>query len=47
MPFILGGDYHVENLYAAIFPLYIQSSANIARQVYDLPDGTNYKLLIK
>jgi len=44
--FILGGEYAVSNLYSSSFPSYIKTTANIARQVYDLPDGTPFKLKI-
>lgn len=47
MPFILGGNYTLDNLYVGTFPDFIKSSANIARQVYNLPEGTNFKITIK
>lgn len=47
IPFILGGDYTLDNLYIVNFPDFIKASANIARQVYDLPDGTNFTIKIK
>lgn len=44
IPFIMGGEYKVNNLYGSKFPDFIKSYANIARQVYNLPDGTPVKL---
>jgi hypothetical protein len=46
MPFILGGEYKLDNLYASDFPQYINSAAEIAKQVYNLPDGANFKIKI-
>ncbi len=46
LPFILGGGYTVSNMYASTFPDYIKTAANIAKQVYNLPDGTNFKIKI-
>ena len=43
-PFIIGGEYKVENLIAGQFPDYIKANANIARQIFNLPDGTAIKL---
>jgi hypothetical protein len=45
-PFVIGGEYKVDNLIAGSFPDYIKANANIARQIFDLPDGTaiNIKL---
>ena len=43
-PFIVGGDYDTSNLYLQQFPLYLSSNANIARQVYNLPDGTDINI---
>lgn len=47
IPFILNGDYTIANLYASPFPQYLRASANIARQVYNLPDGSNFKITIR
>ena len=46
IPFLMGGEFNVDNLYASVFPNSIKAYANIARQVYDLPDGTPIKLNI-
>jgi len=47
IPFITGGEYSIENLYASKFPNYLATNANIARQVFNLPDGTEIKIVIK
>lgn len=46
IPFIMGGEFTINNLFAIKFPEFIISYCNIARQVYDLPDGTPVKLNI-
>lgn len=46
IPFIMGGEYKMDNLYSANFPNSINAYANIARQVYNLPDGTQVKINI-
>jgi hypothetical protein len=46
IPFVMGGSFKVENLYGGIFPNFIRAYANIARQVYGLPEGTKVKLVI-
>ncbi len=46
IPFIMGGEYVEDNLYSVEFPVFIRSYANIAKQVYGLPDGTPVKLVI-
>jgi hypothetical protein len=46
IPFVMGGEFKVANLYASTFPDSIKAYANIARQVYNLPDGTPVKLNI-
>jgi hypothetical protein len=40
IPFVMGGEFKVDSLYPQIFPKYILSNANIARQIYGKPDGT-------
>jgi hypothetical protein len=45
-PFVIGGEYSLNNLYASKFPDYLVANANIAWQVYNLPDGTDIKLKI-
>ncbi|WP_052496468.1 SMI1/KNR4 family protein [Pedobacter lusitanus] len=44
IPFVVGGEYEIENLYAGSFPNYILANANIANQVYNLPEGTDIQL---
>jgi hypothetical protein len=46
VPFVMGGEFKVNNLYASSFPNSIRAYANIARQVYNLPEGTPVKLNI-
>jgi hypothetical protein len=45
-PFVIGGEYRVENLYSSLFPTYLSSNANIARQIHDLPEGSEIVLKI-
>ncbi len=45
IPFIMGGEFAVDNLFAASFPNFIVDYANIAKQVFNLPDGTRIKLI--
>ncbi len=45
-PFIIGGAYKVENLFPLAYPGYIAAYANIANQIFDLPNGTQIKLKI-
>jgi hypothetical protein len=40
IPFVIGGKYEESNFYASVFPSYLELNADIARQIYDLPDGT-------
>src|SRR5450432_3610275 len=46
IPFIMGGEFKVNNLFASTFPNYIVDYANIAKQVFNLPDGTPVKLVV-
>lgn len=45
-PFVIGGEYESENWYALDFPKYIEYSADIANQLYNLKDGQKVKLVI-
>jgi len=45
-PFIIGGAFSIGNAYPLAFPKYINTNANIANQIYGLPDGTPIKLKI-
>jgi len=47
VPFVIGGEYEIENLYKSIFPNFLLSNANIARQIYDLPEGAPVVLKLK
>lgn len=47
IPFVIGGEYDIVNLYASEYPKYVETNANIAKQIFNLPDGTNIKLTIK
>lgn len=47
IPFVLGGDYVLSNLYASNYPDFLISNANIANQTYGLPDGAKFKITIK
>lgn len=46
VPFIVGGEYSQENFYLESYPKYIEINSNIARQVYDLPEGAKIKIKI-
>lgn len=46
IPFVLGGGYEVDNLYAADALKGMEFRADIWRQIRDLPDGTEIKLRI-
>lgn len=47
IPFVIGGEFTIANLYTAKYPNYIKINANIARQIYHLPEGANIKLSIE
>lgn len=44
MPFVIGGQYEVENFYSQPFPNYLDINANIANQIKNLPEGAQVKL---
>ncbi len=44
IPFIMGGEFKIDNLYAGNFPDSIKAYANIAKQVYNLPNGAQIQL---
>lgn len=46
LPFVLGGEYKVENLYAADALKGMESRADMWRQIRDLPDGTKINVKI-
>jgi len=45
-PFVIGGEFKIENLFPLRYPKYIAAYANIANQIYNLPDGTKITLKI-
>ena len=45
-PFVIGGEYNSNNLYASTFPKYLEFFADVAKQIHELPDGTPIKLNI-
>jgi hypothetical protein len=45
-PFVMGGEYKIENLFPLGYPKYISAYANIANQIHNLPNGTKLKLKI-
>ena len=47
MPFVAGGEFKTDNLYAATFPDFIKAYISIARQVHHFPEGTRVKIEIK
>lgn len=44
IPFVVGGEYEIENLFKSTYPNYLLNNFNIANQVYNLPEGTPIKL---
>jgi len=46
LPFVLGGEYRIDNLYSVHSVQGMKHRANIALQIRDLPDGTNIKFAI-
>jgi len=45
-PFVGGGEFTINNLYAGNFPDYIKAYFSIAKQVYHLPEGASIKIEI-
>lgn len=41
MPFVLGGEFGIDNLYNADFEKVMNFNADLANQIYDLPDGAS------
>ncbi|WP_341839631.1 SMI1/KNR4 family protein [Chitinophaga caseinilytica] len=46
-PFVIGGDYEVDNLHVLHFPKYLEYYADMARQISVLPDGAAVRLTIR
>ncbi|HYG66901.1 MAG TPA: hypothetical protein VD838_04550 [Anaeromyxobacteraceae bacterium] len=46
VPFVLGGAYELDNLYAADALESMRFRADLARQIRDLPDGARVKLVV-
>jgi hypothetical protein len=46
-PFVIGGDYKVNNFYVNTYPDYLSYSADIAKQIYNLKDGEKVRLKLK
>lgn len=46
-PFVIGGDFKLGNFYASAFPKYLEVNADIAKQIYDLPNGTKVAFKVK
>jgi len=47
IPFVLGGEYKIENLYASDALTGMEYRAEMWQQIRELPDGTNVRLVIK
>ncbi|WP_431166931.1 hypothetical protein [Tenacibaculum halocynthiae] len=46
-PFIIGGEYNLNNFYLKDFKKNIYYNSSIAKQVYNVPDGAKIKIVIK
>ncbi|MEL6809886.1 MAG: SMI1/KNR4 family protein [Bacteroidota bacterium] len=46
-PFVLGGDYSIENMILKDYEENIEFNSSIAKQIYDLPDGTKIEIDFK
>jgi hypothetical protein len=47
IPFVIGGEYKLDNFYVNNYPAYLSYNADIAKQIYNLKDGEKVKLRIK
>lgn len=45
-PFVLGGEYQLDNLYLKYFDENIKYNSSIAKQIYNLKDGQSINLII-
>lgn len=46
-PFVLGGEYNLDNLVIKLFKENLQFCSSIYHQIKDLPDGTEYQIKIE
>lgn len=44
MPFVVGGEFETNNLYSVKFDRYLDINSNIAKQVYNLPEGQQIRI---
>jgi hypothetical protein len=47
IPFVIGGDYSVDNFYVNNYPAYLLYNADISKQIFNLKDGEKVQLKIK
>lgn len=47
VPFVIGGEYNLENFDISTFPYYISYNAQLAKQIFNLKDGESIELVIK
>jgi hypothetical protein len=47
MPFILEGEYHLNNVRVEKLGKILEFNSNIAKQIFDLPDGTPFKIKVE
>lgn len=47
IPFVIGGDYKIDNFYAASFPDFLAFYADFAKQISQLPNGTKVSINVK
>lgn len=46
-PFIIGGEYEIENLHSLDYPKYIEFYADLAKQIVNIKDGEKVKITLK
>lgn len=46
MPFVIGGEYSLKNIYVNKFEKIISFNSNLAKQIKNLPDGTKVEIQI-
>ena len=47
MPFILEGDYDLNNVRVEKLGKILEFNSSIAKQIFDLPDGTPFKIKVE